>query len=108
MNLRAAVRSQSMNTGRDQGHVPSSELLSVKGDRLSGEGVQAELSVDDVGEVPFERADRVSVALALRPAPLDVGARSRVAAHLYEGHGVDHPIESAVAASVEPVVLAGT
>ena len=68
-----------------------------------------ERCVDLAGDVAFEAADDLALALALAGAPLDVGLGRLVVAHADEDDPVERRVGLAVAASVEPVTarLAG-
>jgi hypothetical protein len=61
--------------------------------------------VDDVGEVPFKRPQRLHGRPSLGQAAPVVGAAEGVAAELDDGHDVQHPVDAPVAGAGEPVAL---
>ena len=65
--------------------------------------VVAELSVDGVGEPPFEASHRFLVALAVGSLPQVIGSARGVLADLGEGHDVQAEVELTIACTREPM-----
>ena len=63
------------------------------------------LSVDHVGQVPFEGTDGLHRRLALSQAAAVVGAAGRVVAELDDGHDVQDPVDAPVAGPGQAVAL---
>jgi hypothetical protein len=74
--------------------------------RLSGRGVEEQCSVDDVGELSFERPTRLGGCVAHRLSSFHVGAGALVAASLGDSDAVDRSIELAVASPAQAVAFA--
>ena len=67
-------------------------------------GVEEQLAIDGVGDVPLERPDRLSLGLAFGHLLLEVGPTVRVRlSDLADGHHVDRMVELAVAPTAQPV-----
>lgn len=60
-------------------------------------------SVDLAGGVSLEAASDLAAGLALGGAPLDVGTGLDIVAHPGQDDGVQRPVQSSVAAAIEPV-----
>jgi len=73
--------------------------------RFRGLGVFDHLAVDDVGQPPFDAAQRFHAGLAGGELAAVVGAAFGVVAELDDGHDVQHPLDAPVPGPREPVAL---
>jgi hypothetical protein len=65
--------------------------------------VVAELSVDDVGQPPFEASHRFLVALAVGSLPQVIGSARGVLPDLGEGHDVEAEVELTITCTRKPM-----
>jgi hypothetical protein len=78
---------------------PGPELLLCQG------GAHFECVEDDAGELSFEAAESLALALAFAAFAFEIRACGRVAARLRDRYSVECGVDLSVAAAVEPVAL---
>jgi hypothetical protein len=73
--------------------------------RFRGLGVFGHLAAGDVGQPPFDAAQRFHAGLAGGQLAAVIGAAFGVVAQLHDGHDVQHPVDAPVPGPRQPVTL---